>query len=112
MALIRSYTLSTKDMNHWSGKANYAIKMGDKCRIRHYSTNHGFWDTKSARKDKKATTTRKNKQKTYAQRTSKYCDSVNLFEIVEFLYKDTGEIIHKKNMDRPDLGYSVSVVLL
>jgi len=78
------------------GFPEWVLKMGDKRRIRRYSTSRGFWGTKSERQAREATTTRKNKQKTYAQRISKCGDSVNLFEIVETLDRDTGEIQHKK----------------
>ncbi|MCK5174002.1 MAG: hypothetical protein KAR47_11470 [Planctomycetes bacterium] len=71
------------------------LEMGKDRRIRRYSTSRGFWGTKSARQDRETTTTRKNRQRTYAQRIAKCGDSVNVFEIAETLDIETGEIQHK-----------------
>ena len=78
------------------GFPEWVLKMGKDRRIRRYSTSRGLWGTKSARQDRDTTTTRKNRQRTYAERIAKCGDSVHLFEIAETLNTQTGEILHNR----------------
>ena len=78
------------------GFPRWVLEMGKDRRIRRFSTSRDFWGTKSARQDREAVTTRKNKQRTYAERIADCGDSVNIFEIAETIDIDTGEIQHNR----------------
>lgn len=77
------------------GFPKWVLDMGKDRRIRRYSTSKGFWGTKSKRQTI-SISTRKNRKRTYKERISECGDSVNLFQIIETLDRETGEIQHPR----------------
>jgi len=71
----------------------WVMSSGDNRRIRRYSTNRGFWDHPSHRREIPTKTTRKNKRQTYADRILKCGESLHVFIPIEKVDKDTGEIL-------------------
>ena len=76
------------------GYPEWVLNTGKDRRIRRYSTSKGFWNTPPKTRPV-SKSIRKNKRLTYADRISKCGDSIHLFETVESLDKNTGEINSK-----------------
>lgn len=76
------------------GFPNWVLDMGKERRIRRYGVSHGFWGTTS-RRSRPSERKRVNSRKTYRERTATCGDSINVFEMNEFLDRETGEILTK-----------------
>ncbi len=70
--------------------------MGEDKRIRRYGTSRPFWDNQKQLKGE-SERTRKNRKLSYKKRIDQCGDSVNIFEINNFIDIETGEIKAVRN---------------
>jgi hypothetical protein len=73
------------------GFPDWVLAMGKDRRVRRFSTSRGFWGTHSQRA-METTSTRARTKKTYAEKCAECGDSINLFEMNDFLDLETGEV--------------------
>ena len=76
------------------GFPDWVLDMGKERRIRRYGVSHRFWGTTSRRRSQPKRR-RIIKPKTYRERIATCGDSINVFEMNQFVDKETGEILTK-----------------
>jgi hypothetical protein len=73
------------------GFPGWVMNMGKGRRVRRYSASRGFWGTASP-KNTQPKTSREGSQKTYRERVGACGDSVHVFQMGEYLDRNTGEL--------------------
>ena len=76
------------------GFPEWVLGMGKDRRVRRYSTSKGFWGTPTT-PPKQPKIKRPNTKRTYLEKLTSCGDSINVFEVNQFINPETGEVENK-----------------